>query len=63
MVMQFFFLGGGGGGGINKVHYGLCENGEYLKDTLQFRFWGLLLVSRIERDEHRNEVAYSVFNW
>ena len=24
----FFFLGGGGGGG-NKVHYGLCENGEY----------------------------------
>ena len=43
------------------MHYGLCENGEYLKDTLQFRFWGLLLVSRIERDEHRNEVAYSVF--
>ena len=50
-------------GGINKVHYGLCENGEYLKDALQFRFWGLLLVSRIERDEHRKEVAYSVFNW
>ena len=25
----FFFLGGGGGGGGNKVHYGLCENGEY----------------------------------
>ena len=24
----FFFLRGGGGGG-NKVHYGLCENGEY----------------------------------
>ena len=23
-----FFWGGGGGGG-NKVHYGLCENGEY----------------------------------
>ena len=34
MVMQFylfiFFWGGGGGvEGINKVHYGLCENGEY----------------------------------
>ena len=39
MVMQcylfIFFFGGGGGGvrggveGINKVHYGLCENGEY----------------------------------
>ena len=27
-------------GGINKVHYGLCENGEYLKDTLQFSFLG-----------------------
>ena len=25
----FFFFGGGGGGGGNKVHYGLCENGEY----------------------------------
>ena len=23
------FLGKGGGGGGNKVHYGLCENGEY----------------------------------
>ena len=21
-------FGGGGGGGVNKVHYGLCENGE-----------------------------------
>ena len=34
MVIQFylfiFFFGGGGGvEGINKVHYGLCENGEY----------------------------------
>ena len=29
-VFFFFFLGGGGGGGGgNKVHYGLCENGEY----------------------------------
>ena len=27
-VFLFFFWGGGGGGG-NKVHYGLCENGEY----------------------------------
>ena len=26
-VFFFFFWGGGGGG--NKVHYGLCENGEY----------------------------------
>ena len=25
----FFGKGGGGGGGGNKVHYGLCENGEY----------------------------------
>ena len=27
----FFFVGGGGGGGgarANKVHYGLCEDGE-----------------------------------
>ena len=25
----FFFFGGWGGGeGVNKVHYGLCENGE-----------------------------------
>ena len=24
-----------GGGGVNKVHYGLCENGE---------FWEILLV-------------------
>ena len=39
MVMDlfFFFLGGGGGGGVggggrkvNKVHYSLCENGEFL---------------------------------
>ena len=36
-VFFFFFGGGGGGGGGggrrggggNKVHYGLCENGEY----------------------------------
>ena len=32
MVIQMFFceagLGGGGGGGVNKMHYGLCENGE-----------------------------------
>ena len=24
-----FFFRGGGGGGLNKVQYGLCENGEY----------------------------------
>ena len=29
MVMQFFLVGGWGGGGENKVHYGLCENGEW----------------------------------
>ena len=33
--MHFFLSGvagrgeGGGGRGINKVHYGLCENGEF----------------------------------
>ena len=30
MVMRkFFFQGVRGGGGVNKVLYGLCENGEY----------------------------------
>ena len=35
VICLFFFLEGGGGAvrggveGINKVHYGLCENGEY----------------------------------
>ena len=28
MFMQFFFFGVGGGRGVNKVQYGLCENGE-----------------------------------
>ena len=28
MLMPIFFLRGGGGGGVNKVHYGLCEDGE-----------------------------------
>ena len=29
MFMQFFFWGAGGGErGVNKVQYGLCENGE-----------------------------------
>ena len=37
-VHLFIFFGGGGVGGIDKVHYGLCENGEYSKDTLPFRF-------------------------
>ena len=27
----FFFYLGGGGGGVNKVHSGLCENGESTK--------------------------------
>ena len=35
MVMQN--LGGGGGGGagrgVNRVHYGLCENGESVKSV------------------------------
>ena len=26
---RVFFWEGGGGGAGNKVHYGLCENGEY----------------------------------
>ena len=25
---EIFFFGGGGGAGVNKVHYGLCENDE-----------------------------------
>ena len=25
---EIFFGGGGGGAGVNKVHYGLCENDE-----------------------------------
>ena len=25
----YYFSFFGGGGGINKVHYGLCENGEW----------------------------------
>ena len=37
MVMQIFLVSfwGGGGGGLNKVHYGLCENGELPLMTLQ----------------------------
>ena len=27
-ILFFFFLGGGGGGAVNKLHYGLHENGE-----------------------------------
>ena len=36
--MVFFFGGGGGGGGggeVNKMHYGLCKNGEFA--TLETR--------------------------
>ena len=29
IITIIIFLFGGGGGGINKVHYGLCENGEW----------------------------------
>ena len=29
----FFFCMGGGGGGVDKVHYGLCENGEFPKQS------------------------------
>ena len=35
MIMQdvFFLRGRGGGGqGVNKVHYGTCENGEYIQE-------------------------------
>ena len=36
MVMQIFLVSfWGGGGGLNKVHYGLCENGELPLMTLQ----------------------------
>ena len=33
MVIQSFFGGGGGAEvvGVNKVHCGLCENGEWAK--------------------------------
>ena len=34
MAMQFFFWGGGGVG-VNKMHYGLCRNGEFA--TLETR--------------------------
>ena len=44
VVNQFLFWGAGGGGG-NKVHYGLCENGEWLIKHWQERWlyeggWG-----------------------
>ena len=29
MVMQFFFFFFLGGGGVNKMYYGICENGEF----------------------------------
>ena len=30
IVLYFFFGGGGGaGGGVTKVHYGVCETGEW----------------------------------
>ena len=29
MFRQSFFFGRGRGGGVNKVHYGLCENSEF----------------------------------
>ena len=29
MLMQNFFFGGGGGGAVNKMYYGLSENGEF----------------------------------
>ena len=31
IVSNFVFFGGGVGEGVNKVRYGLCENGEYGK--------------------------------
>ena len=29
----FFFRGGGGGWGVDNMHYGLCENGEFPKQS------------------------------
>ena len=41
MVMNGYSMGGGGGGGgkwgLNKVHYGLCENGKYWKTKRPWR--------------------------
>ena len=31
-------LGGGGGGGVNKVHYGLWENGEFSWNEVEYDF-------------------------
>ena len=28
-------FGRGGGGGVNKVYWGLCENGEFKRDQLK----------------------------
>ena len=46
MVMQSL----GGGGGVNKVHYGLCENGEYRKRP-NFRLT-CVTQKRLEVDFH-----------
>ena len=40
----FFFDGGGGRGKVNKVHSGLCENGEYVyigekRETICYLFF------------------------
>ena len=40
--MQYIYFFWGGGGGVNKVHYGLCENG-----------WSDLKVQAISNQETR----------
>ena len=35
IFLLLFLFWGAGGGGLNKVHYGLCENGELPLMTLQ----------------------------
>ena len=45
VIQSFFFFGGGGGGGgaevlgVNKVHCGLCENGEWAKKIWIHYMW------------------------
>ena len=43
-MQSFFFLGGGGGVGVNKVHCGLCENGEWAKKIWIHYMWMSIFV-------------------
>ena len=52
--MNTLFLGGGGGGGaeaaeVNKVYYGLCENGEW-KNPIYSHRW-LFLRNRHGKED------------